>query len=450
MAEFLSSIFRRPQSSAPRQQENRQLEILMAKIRSCIFRRRQSSARRHRPWSWEIEAEGEEQAGVCAQNNLLISLHDDLLFKILLNLSAEDIYRASLACRSLYYRTILSEKFVNLHFRQTEEYDLLFRFSYAPTHELIAFLVSMKQGSVTVSDYKSIFIFDTSCNGLILQHNSVIRVVNPVTGRSFRLPPIPKNAMLTRCCLGYSEVSKAYKVTLAYIARRRGPRRAILTVGVDKSWRDLGTVIVDKLWSYLGTDRLMEFANTLGRPLVTESFIHGRPLVTEGFIHFIYGDTVLTLNVETEVITETRVPLLFPVYPPKYMRWYLSTGKALTLVVRFEDGLFRVWEMVLSGNCYYWREWERQIVLESRLQEVREVCGDKYRPVGWLQQMEVLVFEGLSEKWRCTVMFYVVIATGEIGWISTPISKGLVGKFYRISDRVLPHKNTLVQLEGYH
>ncbi|CAA0809532.1 Unknown protein [Striga hermonthica] len=415
-----------------------------------IFRRQSSSP----PSSGDVEAEGiadgEKQAAVYSQINLL-SLPDDLLWKILLNLSAQDIYRASLVCRSLYYHTIRSEEFVNLHLWQTDEYGLFFRFIYAPTRELIdnyrhysrrIVFVSMKQGRVMVSDYyypyKPNLMLETSCNGLIPDYIyydtlSGVHLANPVMGRAFQLPPLPENAMSMKCCVGYAEASNAYKVALAYTVgiKRWDARRAILTVGVDKSWR------------HLATDHLTESSLSL-------------LVVTEGFIHSIFGDTITTLNVETEVMTETWAPV--PVYNHhKYKNCYLSTGKALTVVVQVEDGVFRVWEMV-RGDSYYWRELERQIVLGSRrMREIREVCGcgDKdlvyISPVGWLQQMEVLVFVAKSKCRACEV-FYVVIATGEIGWI-TPISSnkgGFVGEFYEILKPVLAHKNTLVQLEGYY
>ncbi|CAA0809527.1 Unknown protein [Striga hermonthica] len=412
----------------------------MKKFPSSISRRPQSSALLHSSSSDEVEAKGDKQADICAQNNLP-SLPDDVLFKILLNLSAEDIYRASLVCRSLYYSTIRSEKFVNLHLQQTDEYGLLFRFNYDPTRcELITndqhssqrtVLVSMKQGRVKVFNYKSIFSFNSSCNGLINEDKwdtlSEIHVVNPVTGRALRLPPLPKNASLPRCCVGYAQASKAYKVALAYSPGGKDAWRAILTVGVDSSWR------------HLATDHLTKYTM-------------GRLMVTEGFVHLVFGDTVQTLNVETEVMTETRPPVSEGYYI-NYTHWYLPGGKVLTLVNEVEDGVFRVWEMV-SGDCCYWREWEHQIVLGKQLQEIREVCGDEYRfiicPVGWLQQMEVLVFKGWPINERSDVVFYVVIATGKIGWI-TPISsnkEGLVDEFYKFYDPVVPHRNTLVELEG--
>ncbi|CAA0809545.1 Unknown protein [Striga hermonthica] len=194
----------------------------------------------------------------------------------------------------------------------------------------------------------------------------------------------------------------------------------MLTVGVDRSWR------------HLETDHLTD--STLGQLVVMEDFICS-----------IVGDIVLTLNVEAEVMTEMRAPIF---KYPSYQKWYLSTGKSLTLVVEIKHCVFRVWEMV-CGDYYYWRELKHQIVLGSRLQNIRE---DKnlfgIEPVGWLQQMEVLVFKVKSKNESCDV-FYIVIATGEVRWI-TPTSKGLVGEFYRFLGPVFPHKNTLVQLKGYY
>ncbi|CAA0809556.1 Unknown protein [Striga hermonthica] len=394
------------------------------KLSSSIFRRLQSS---HRPWSTEVEAEGKKQARVCAHNNLLICLPDDVLFKILLSLSAEDIHRASLVSRRLYYETTRSEEFVNLHLQQqTDEYGLFFR--YAATYNYQhpsqrAVFVSMKQGRVTVSNYyayKFRYMLETSCNGLILEYEPLLQlhVVNPVTGRPFQLPPLPKNAECISCCVGYADASsKAYKVVLAYRTDRESDVcQAILTLGVDKSWR------------HLETDQYL-----------TESTL-SRLMVTEGFIHLIFGDTVLTLNVETEVMMETRAPI-FSKNPSKFTSWwYLSTGKSLTLVVEVEHQVFQVWEMVRGDYNCYWREWERQIELRSEIQYLRSI-----EPVGWLQQMEVLVLKVSSRNKFCLI-YYVVIATGKIGWIDPTSSnkEWLAGELYMILDEVFPHKNTFV------
>ncbi|CAA0809554.1 Unknown protein [Striga hermonthica] len=373
-----------------------------------------SATRMNKPPA-EVEAQGIAE-GVCAQNNLLISLPDDLLFKILLNLCAQDIYRASLVCRRLYYLTIRSEDFVNLHLQQqTDEYGLFFQ--YAPTRVYFspyhAIFVSMKQGRVTVSHYnfadKSRFIRLTSCNGLIPQYNwweplSGVHLANLVTGKVLQLPPLPKNAKSMCCCLGYTKASQAYKVVLEYNDTDRGKTRAILTLGVDSLWRHLST----HHCQYLPDSSLSS------------------PLVTEGFIHLIFGKTVMTLNVETEVMTKTRAPV-FPEYPRRVINWwYLSTGKSLTLVVEVKYCVFRVWEMVFGDNYNYWREWERKIALGNR-NKIKDLFIE---PVGWLQQMEVLVFYGCSMKGP-SVAFYVVIATGEIGWI-TSLWKGLAGERYSI------------------
>ncbi|CAA0809533.1 Unknown protein [Striga hermonthica] len=151
-------------------------------------------------------------------------------------------------------------------------------------------------------------------------------------------------------------------------------------------------------------------------------------MVTKGFVHSIFGNIVRTLHMETEVMTETLAPIPLDYLNYTYMNRYLSAGKALTLVDEVKHGVFRVWEMVCGDYCY-WREWEDQIVLGSwRMREIRDVCRceDKYlvyiHPVGWLQQMEVLVFKGSSINEPCKV-FYVVIVTGDIGWIQPSSNK---------------------------
>lgn len=93
--------------------------------------------------------------------------------------------------------------------------------------------------------------------------------------------------------IAYSAASKEYKVTLPYIAGGDSPLPQrigldILTVGVDESWRK---VAVD----YLDED-------------VKSSFILlSRPLTSEGFLHWGTKKYAVTLDVETEVLSVSRV-----------------------------------------------------------------------------------------------------------------------------------------------
>ncbi|KAL3629258.1 hypothetical protein CASFOL_026480 [Castilleja foliolosa] len=115
----------------------------------------------------------------------------------------------------------------------------------------------------------------------------------------------------------------------------------ILTIGVDNSWRTV--------------DSECEL-------LQTTEFVHD-PLITEGFVHWYIRDTneVLTLNVETEIITETSVPIPRVVYGNRH-NILLSTGRYLSLLRPCGEYCWEVWEMkpeilITGGERYVTYPW---------------------------------------------------------------------------------------------
>ncbi|GFP95899.1 hypothetical protein PHJA_001734100 [Phtheirospermum japonicum] len=151
----------------------------------------------------------------------------------------------------------------------------------------------------------------------------------------------------------------------------------ILTVGVDKSWRTI-------------RGPHLSYADRLAIGL-------GRPMMTQGFIHWVgAGDFILTMNVETEIITRHRRP-----NPQGYgdLVTYLSTGgRLLSLLIACGELLWEVWEMEPESG-----EWRKlfEIDLEDdkwTLERLRRSECRKYKyliPIAWLKYPQVLVF-GLS------------------------------------------------------
>ncbi|KAL6517475.1 hypothetical protein OROMI_033176 [Orobanche minor] len=163
----------------------------------------------------------------------------------------------------------------------------------------------------------------SSCNGLALDYNienNLLHILNPATKQELVLPSCSRQfPRLYRCCIAYAAASMAYKVILPFedvgdssIALSL----AILTVGVDKSWRNIP---------------VEHLPYKLGKLLLSK-----RSLTTEGSIHWVINTmtNVLTLDVETETFTTSIVPLPKAYNPGSC---FLSTGKFLSLLFRRED-----------------------------------------------------------------------------------------------------------------
>ncbi|KAL6505655.1 hypothetical protein OROHE_023034 [Orobanche hederae] len=175
---------------------------------------------------------------------------------------------------------------------------------------------------------------------------------------------------------------------------------AILTVGVDESWRD---VPVKHLSSSM-------------------SLLCKSGVINEGYIHWIRPEFwwVLTLDVETEIFTTSIAPL-----PRSYSpgSCYLSTGRFLSLLVPRGDLSWEVW--VMGSRDGEWSKVLPDIDLgthKSRLHERFGIGEDKaLRPVGWVKYPEVLAlcFRG---KYPSRTCFFFNLKTNEINWTELPES----------------------------
>ncbi|CAA0809551.1 Unknown protein [Striga hermonthica] len=342
------------------------------------------------------------------------SLPDELLRKILLYLpEAQDIYRTGLACRGCYH-IIRSTGFTQAELRRPDRDGVLL-----VTSGPVVFIF-MWLGRVVVSDYSAYKFklpITNSCDGLVLELNrpkNRLSVANPTTGRTLRLPRLPTS--MERGC---------YSIGCLWL----DPTWAVLSVGVDMSWRNLSR-------KHLSLESVK---------MVSQQ----APLVTVGFMHWAQDNTVVILDLETEIFTETRSPIAMMTRRIKGVT-YLSTGNSLSLVVHCRNDSFCVWEMVNSGLTVEWIECRRGIALGGRIRtrKIREICGERGRfslsPRGWLKYMEVLLIT-VSSKNNSAVIFYNLVSE-EIGLIASTERKK--GKFYSV-ETVLPHRNTLVQLQGH-
>ncbi|KAL3638980.1 hypothetical protein CASFOL_016887 [Castilleja foliolosa] len=291
------------------------------------------------------------------------SLPDDMWFQILAQLPAKDIYDlARLVCWN-WYRIIYTHTFIYTNLQYTP-YGLLFKCKDMPI------FVTMKQGRIETSMFNAPFspsLWATS-NGLMVTREprtmTIYYIANPLTKQVFVLPPtIGPTSASWLCGIGYAPVLMEYKVVVTNMMSN-GPW-GIITPGVDTSWRPIQT-------DHLG------FLRWISRP----------PLITEGFMHWTFdgscsekkiGNQVLTLDLETEIVTKSCVPLS---YDEDFDHWkYLSTGKCITVLITLGKCLWEVWEMK-SGE---WRKLEG-VVIDLGTQ-MFEQYGFELVPIGWLKYL---------------------------------------------------------------
>ncbi|KAL3640833.1 hypothetical protein CASFOL_015801 [Castilleja foliolosa] len=308
----------------------------------------------------EEENKNSEIAGSdnCSNVTNISSLPDDIMVQILVRVPEQDIYGI---CSSWHKIT-----------RTRPEYDQLV-------------FVSTQKDQIEISNFddhkftaREIL---SSCNGLVLDYNKYDRsdphISNPVTKRRIALPPL--DPLYGYAAMAYAAASMEYKVV--NITCRPGnvrPCCSILTVGVDKDWTRRVNI------------------KDLSHTEVTLLFVV-RPLTTEGFLHWArhnYSHYVLTLNVETEIITLHHLPPPLRGYSDKKLvNYYLSTGRHLSILIsdrtRFS---WEVWMMKSETG-----EWTNVTRIDLEVEKCMQLEGVsalncRLEPVGWSKHGEVLVF----------------------------------------------------------
>ncbi|KAL8486383.1 hypothetical protein ACS0TY_022725 [Phlomoides rotata] len=358
------------------------------------------------------------------------SIPDELLFEILLRLPAQDIYYESrLVCRK-WYHMMRTKDFIHQHLEHAS-YGLLY---IDESHDVV--FISAREGGEGMDTYKLKFktrcAVWCSCNGLMLEYQSSFEkniyyyVINISTDQAFRLPLLPYFLCGRQfSCIGYDATSMTYKVVVSCQDRGHGfaiECVAILTVGVDKSWRRVCTNHL----SVLGRHTIMS------RPIFSEG----------GFVHWnkFGGTEVVTLNLETEIIAETPPPIRYKdLLGEKINCCCLSTGRYLSLFLRRGNLVWEVFEM--KPEIGEWRKLPN-ICLEGQKGRIIERVGFKFkhdsisiRPCCWLKYPEVLAFFIENNS----IIFYNLI-TCEIGAEKLSVNIYWHG--------VTLHKNSLIWLGG--
>ncbi|KAL3629225.1 hypothetical protein CASFOL_026447 [Castilleja foliolosa] len=351
------------------------------------------------------------------------SLPEEVLFDVLVRLSAQDIYDSARLVCSKWHHMIHTHTFIYAHL-QHSTYGLLFQ--SITGHSFFMTMGENGRAEISMKRYNKIRCpIKTSCNGLLLElecqrkSNYNLYVKNPATRQMLALPQFVGylNYPINFCFFGiaYAAASMQYKAVI--LVPDDGTKRTccILTIGVDNSWRIVGSECKS----------------------LQSNGLFSTKLITEGFLHWCYtaNNVVLTMNVETEIITETSGPIPRVVYRNRG-DIYLSTGIYLSLLRPCGEFCWEVWEMKPKID-YLWRKVCDVSFEAHKYNILKRFDFDEYNyliPTGWFKYLEVLVFRHRDQ-------FLVLnLLTREIVTIELPGPQG--------NYQTIVHKNSLVWLGG--
>ncbi|KAH6755920.1 hypothetical protein C2S53_007046 [Perilla frutescens var. hirtella] len=396
------------------------------------------------------------------------SLPDEMLSEILVRVPTDDLCnRAKLVCHR-WYHMIHSHAFVNAHFEHNSStnYGLFFSFGYSDNTLIYASVTKQGRFEMSQLSRKRSSGSQTWCgsNGLVLglfvrNMKQSLFILNPATKHVFgssllfecerMFPEAPgfvyqkrfgtrtcnpfdsERVYQSSCGIAYAAASMVYKVVQphgqSYMVYENNGRRlstslhvhlAILTVGVDDSWRHV---------------QLQHLPKTFRR-LLTQP-----PLITEGFVHWVWGDApsqrVWTMNVETEIIAQTDFPLPQGRHVT-YDSSYLSTGRYLTFLFGLGRQCWEIWEMKPETG-----EWRKQSYIKFEDEQVKRCKRwrpndyDEYIlfPRGWVKYPEVCAF---LVGWSYMIVFYNILSHEIVSTMEIPCS------YFS----AFPHRNTLAWL----
>ncbi|KAL3624452.1 hypothetical protein CASFOL_031120 [Castilleja foliolosa] len=185
--------------------------------------------------------------------------------------------------------------------------------------------------------------------------------------------------------------------------------------------------------------------------ILTAGLLIFDPFTPEGFVHWVSkGNHVVTLNVETEIITEYLVPSSCSGDRFGGRYYYLPTVKCLSLLIYCRRWWsWEVWEMKPETG-----EWTNLpgIELNDRKCEILEWYSKRdlksvgysdgwLEPFGWLKYGEVLIccFTLPHEVKKHQVCIAYNVRSKEIEYIELDCNR----------KRLLVHRNSLLWLDGY-
>ncbi|CAA0812096.1 Unknown protein [Striga hermonthica] len=347
------------------------------------------------------------------------SLPDEIVFKILLHLPAQDIFNVARLVCPQWYRMIHSIDFIHEHLHRSPP-GLLIQNIEDKTAQRSPIFACVDRGQIEISklDYKFRDAVWTSCHGLILEGDLKARftiiAANPATKQHFSVPTHEYHIDdRWHTGLGYAPASMEYKVVHTFDSDFY-----VLTLGVDDVWRRVEC------------GHLTRSAQKL--------LSRSTPLVTEGYMHWVHPEKnlVVMLDLETEAFRQLRCPP-----GKKRANCGFLVGDSLTCFTMRGWFSWGVWELRPGTG-----EWKKLpgIELGGRAQELENLCGKKgcdcdwgLSVVGWIKYKEVLVFR-VSCPSRVCIAYS--IRTGELRAFELDCEGN--------KHNYLPHRSSLVWLGG--
>ncbi|GFQ02390.1 hypothetical protein PHJA_002383000 [Phtheirospermum japonicum] len=352
------------------------------------------------------------------------SLPDDVIFDILVRVPAQDIYDSARLVSPKWHKMIRTHDFARAHLQQSI-YGLLIQDRGAKYDRPI--FIETREGRIEISNFNHKFTCAvlSSCNGLVLDHqmnnNRYLYISNPATKRRFALPPfITEKPPYRYAAIAYAAAAMEYKVVRTfcpYDGNRESRGCAILTVGVDKDWA--------------------RRVNIQHLSLKAKALLERHPLATQGFVYWAGMEYVLSLNVETEIITQFHAPpLCHHDGETKLLYNYLPMGSHLSLLIGdYNRFSWEVWVMKPETG-----EWTNMtsIKLEAEKCTFEGVSALNCRlvPVGWSKLGEVLFFRVRNPTKFCIAYN---VHTREVDSFEL--------EYYK-SRRYIVHRNSLIWLDG--
>ncbi|XP_073059830.1 uncharacterized protein [Primulina eburnea] len=223
--------------------------------------------------------------GVCVYPYKWRCLPQEIVFEILLRLPAQVIHDVM---RSVYdeWKLMISTKdFIYNHLRNSTSGIIIVEENKTAN----GIYVEMRRGRLEICkfDCRDSYLVGSSVNGLVMAiaegkkgDKEALYIINPLTEQREAVPY--EFCSLERTTLALDEASMKYKVVLSFCPNGL-PCVSVLTIGVDNDWRNLDIKHISKK----------------GR----ESLFF-RPFTTRGYVHWMGNSSILTMNVETEIIYE--------------------------------------------------------------------------------------------------------------------------------------------------
>lgn len=349
-----------------------------------------------------------------SKNRNIPLLPEEIIFSILVWLPADILYNVMrFVCRN-WYNTICDPVFIKEHLSRSV-FGLVIQ-HWLPPFTTFSIQLEKAEEEVVTRKLNCSFphTYAACCDGLLLISDPTFttfeyHVVNPITKQQVTLEPVPASLYGNRCALASAPSTGDYKVVHCYSSEI-----AILTIGVDKTWR------------YINTDHL---------PDDSRQFISCKPVSVTGFIYWFVPEKscLFALDMDSEIIYLVQ-------HPKDCQGRFLKKSES-----------FLIFGTTDSKNV--WDFWE---LMDSKLGKWRQLfkVDLKTQAQGLIS---VLSYEGYASirpcavvKNRDLVIFHCILRTPSI-YIGYNVKTGKMFRYWKrkpYSDYVAhPHVNSLVVLK---